>query len=228
MSSSREKPLLRKHSPLLDIAETTELPAPYPISSSQESPKVGENQRKIALQRYPRQSIDGVQVYRDVVNSHCCRMPISMISDPQNTGGDPNSTVKGSNDLNTSEKNGLAKKVWRSKRAMGSLAKVESNEQTKKEKRRGSSVDRRGTLSLTSPSSSPSISPTMSSQNYSNSLGIETKLRTIDKFSTCEKLCKNKTVDQGVADPLKNGDVCVMDPNKILKVSYSSNTRVCT
>ncbi|GFR58684.1 hypothetical protein ElyMa_005367100 [Elysia marginata] len=237
MSSSRDKLLLKRQSPLLDVPETMELTAPSPSSSPQESPNAGENRREIAVQRRPRQSIDGVQVYRDLVNSKsfmegnkCSREPnqsISMISDPSNTGGDPSSTSKGGNNNNSSKKNGWAKIAWRSKRSKGSLSDVENNGQTKKEKRRASCADRPGTLSLTSLSSSPSLSSTMPPKSGSYPVGLKMKLRAIGKFSTLENMCKNKTVSKDLDDPMNNGDVCLMEhnPNRILKVSwFSTNT----
>ncbi|KAK3777714.1 hypothetical protein RRG08_021824 [Elysia crispata] len=225
MSSSKEKLLLTRQSPLLDVPETMELTSPSPTASPQESPNLETKRRKFEQQRLPRQSIDGVQVYRDLLQSNSCLRQanppshsISVISDQLDTE-DVSSTAKGGKNGNA-KKNGLAKSAWRNKRDKGSLGRADSNEQTLKEKRLGSCAGKPGMETLISSKSSPSLSTTTTSKCGNNSGGLKMKLRAIGKFSTLESACKNNNLQADVNDPLNKGEVCLMEhkSNRIFKV----------
>ena len=220
MFTSREK-LLTKQSALLDVPETMELTAPSPTASPEDSPNVSEIRRQSAPQRRPRQSIDGVQLYHDLVQSNsfldgpsCPMDTISIISDPQNTGMNPNGSAKPRTN-NNAQKNGLAKTAWRNKRSKGGGESPQSTDSNKEDKRRESCSARAARLSLT-----PSPPEDEASRPGNQSGRWKMKLRAIGKFSTLENMCKNQTTVTAAGDPLNSGDVCLMEhnPNRIFKV----------
>ncbi|GFO25170.1 hypothetical protein PoB_005167500 [Plakobranchus ocellatus] len=240
MSTSSSTFPVNKQSDLLDAPETMELTAPSPSSSNQSSPNLDQT-RPVPPRRY-RESIDGVQAYRDLlrvdankVKETQCTESICMISKPQQIETSKNSINK---------KNGSPKASWKRrlfKSGRENLVNNYINDNMSTNENRSCSRAR----SAYTPSPAPKWSAAPQSSlgtststpackclkencpqcqvgnNSNRKVGLGLKMRAIGKFSSLENKCRSRTMETILDDELINsGAMCLMEhnPNRIFKV----------